>query len=149
MCLYRCAYPSKWERHAVPCRVLEVRRQTDFTSHSCCGKLVSEFWWSSSLVRCSRWLLRQHFWLRASISLSSLADRSNDVMCSLSEAREEELSDCLIWDGSLEDPFFPRNKRWKCKCAQLNETVKMDWALFTSGGRLGKNTKLGRAPSSG
>lgn len=24
-------------------------------------------------------------------------------MCSLSEAREEELSDCLIWDSSLED----------------------------------------------
>lgn len=47
----------------------------------------------------------QHFWLRASISLSSLAERSRDVIYSLSEAREEVLSECLIWDGSFDDPF--------------------------------------------
>lgn len=46
---YKCVYTdvltqAKWESHAVPRRVLEVRRQTDFTSHSCCGKLASEFW---------------------------------------------------------------------------------------------------------
>lgn len=82
------------------------------TSHSCSGMFVRAFWCSSSFSRCSRWLVKQLFWLMASMFSSSFDERSSDLIYSFSEINEERLSDDLICDDNFEMPSS-KTKMWK------------------------------------
>lgn len=82
------------------------------TSHSCSGMFVRAFWWSSSFSRCSRWLVKQLFWLTASMFSSSFDERSSDLIYSFSEINEERLSDGLRCDDNFEMPSI-KTKMWK------------------------------------
>ena len=79
------------------------------TSHSCSGMFVRAFWWSSSFSRCSRWLVKQLFWLMASMFSSSFDERSSDLIYSFSEINEERLSDGLICGENFEMPSIKTN----------------------------------------
>lgn len=88
------------------------RKLFRITSHSCSGMFVRAFWWSSSFSRCSRWLVRQLFWLMASMFSSSFDERSSDLIYSFSEINEERLSDGLICDDNFGTPSI-KTKKWK------------------------------------
>lgn len=60
------------------------------------------------------------------MSLSSLAERSSDVICSLSEAREEALSECLIRDGSFDDPFVKNRQAMGIEVGNLAGQMFID-----------------------